>query len=61
MVEVGVIDVPAGGTAVLEPGGLHVMFMGLDGDGLDAGEQVPATLVFEKAGSVDIMFDVVAR
>jgi copper(I)-binding protein len=61
MVEVGVIDVPAGSTAVLEPGGLHVMFMGQAAGGLDTGDKVPATLVFENAGSVDIMFDVVAR
>jgi copper(I)-binding protein len=61
MMEIGVIDVPAGGTAVLEPGGLHVMFMGLGGEGFDAGDRFTATLVFENAGRVDVMFDVVAR
>jgi copper(I)-binding protein len=37
---------------------LHVMFMGLDGDPLDVGESVPATLVFEKAGRLDVVFKV---
>lgn len=55
------IRVPAGETVTLMPGGLHVMFMGLGGDPFEAGEQIKATLVFETAGEVDVMFDVEAR
>lgn len=54
------VDIPAGETVSLEPGGLHIMFMGLDG-ALVAGTEVPATLVFEKAGSVDVVFKIEER
>jgi len=43
--------VPAGGTAVLQRGGNHVMFMGLD-KGFEMGDTVPLTLVFEKSGEI---------
>jgi copper(I)-binding protein len=47
------IEIPPGGSVELKPGGLHVMFMGLKAPfAKDA--KVPLTLVFEKAGSVDI-------
>jgi copper(I)-binding protein len=53
------IDIPAGGTVDLKPGGLHVMFTGLKAPfAKDA--KVPLTLVFEKAGSVDIELPVEA-
>ncbi|WP_299563380.1 copper chaperone PCu(A)C [uncultured Sulfitobacter sp.] len=55
------IPLPAGETVTLEPGGLHVMFMGLDGDPLEDGEEVKATLVFENAGEVDVIFNVEPR
>lgn len=55
------IVLPAGETIVLQPGGFHVMIMGLNGDPFDVGEEVPATLVFETAGSLDILFKVEAR
>lgn len=61
MMHVDHVDLPAGGTAVLEPGGLHVMFMGLDGTAFTAGENVSATLVFEKSGTVDIEFKIEPR
>ncbi len=61
MMHIDVVDVPAGETVVMEPGGLHVMFMGLDGDHLEAGETFPATLVFEQAGSVEVIFNVEER
>jgi periplasmic copper chaperone A len=53
---VDAIDVPAGGTVELKPGGLHVMFMGLNKT-LKAGERFPLTLKFEKAGEqkVDVL------
>ena len=47
------IEIPAGSTVTLEPGGLHIMFMGLKG-ALVEGESVPVTLTFEKAGTVEI-------
>lgn len=61
MMHVDGIDIPAGETVALEPGGLHVMFMGLDGDGFQVGEKIPATLIFEKAGEVEVIFDVEQR
>jgi len=55
------IPVPAGETVVLKPGGLHVMFMGLNGDPFELGEEIPATLVFEQAGEVEVIFNVEER
>ena len=52
------VTIPAGGTVSFAPGGLHVMFMGLNGDPLEVGDSVPATLVFEKAGRLDVVFKV---
>lgn len=49
------IDLPAGGIVTLEPGGMHVMFMGLTAP-LAEGDMVSATLVFEQAGRVAIEF-----
>lgn len=53
------IDVPAGATVRLEPGGYHVMFMGISRP-FKEGEMVPATLNFEKAGPVPVEFKVEA-
>lgn len=50
------VDVPAGGTVTFEPGSKHVMFMGLNGDPFEIGEEIPATMTFEKAGELDIVF-----
>ena len=61
MLPAGAVEIAPGETLALEPGGLHVMFMGLGGDPFEIGEEVPATLVFERAGVVEIVFDVVAR
>ncbi|MFO1144747.1 MAG: copper chaperone PCu(A)C [Amaricoccus sp.] len=60
MREVAGIEIPPGATVKLEPGGAHVMFMGLAAPFV-AGESVAATLVFEKAGSVEVAFEVEAR
>ncbi len=47
------LEIPPGATVELKPGGFHIMFMGLKAPfAKDA--KVPATLVFEKAGSIDI-------
>ena len=47
------IDLPAGQSVALKPGGLHVMMMGLH-DPLKQGESFPVTLTFEKAGTVTV-------
>lgn len=47
------IDVPAGGEAVLEPGGHHVMLTDLKEE-LREGERIEAVLEFEHAGSVTL-------
>lgn len=53
------LEIPAGATVMLKPGGFHIMFMGLKAPfAKDA--KVPVTLVFEKAGSLDITLDVEA-
>ena len=47
------IEVPPGATVELKPGGFHVMFMGLRAP-FAKDTKVPLTLVFEKAGSIDV-------
>jgi copper(I)-binding protein len=59
MREVKGIDVPAKGAAELKPGGFHLMFMELKAP-LKAGDKVPVTLKFEKAGEVKAEFAVEA-
>ncbi|HSO46634.1 MAG TPA: copper chaperone PCu(A)C [Rhizobiaceae bacterium] len=53
----GGLEIPAGGSVELKPGGFHVMFIGLK-EQMKPGEKRKATLVFEKAGEVEIEFDV---
>ena len=55
MIALPALDIPAGDTVVLEPGGMHVMFLGLK-PGLAEGQMLPATLTFEKAGPMEIEF-----
>ncbi|MEM5542428.1 copper chaperone PCu(A)C [Sulfitobacter sp. AS92] len=55
------IELPAGETVTLAPGGLHIMFMRLDGDPFEVGEKILATLTFEKAGTLDVTFNVESR
>ena len=55
------LEIPAGETVMLAPGGHHVMFMGLNGDPFEVGEEVPATLVFENAGRIEVVFKVEER
>ena len=61
MLPVEAIEIAPGQTVTLQPGGFHVMFMGLDGRQLTEGEEVPATLVFEKAGDLAVVFKVEKR
>jgi len=49
--------IPAGGTVKLEPGGYHLMLLKLKKP-LAAGQRYKATLVFEKAGPVEVEFEV---
>ncbi|MEQ8450020.1 MAG: copper chaperone PCu(A)C [Nitratireductor sp.] len=51
------LEIPAGGAVALKPGGLHVMFMGLR-RALKEGETAEATLIFERAGRVELPFAV---
>ena len=51
----GGLAVPAGATVRLEPSGTHLMFIEPD-EPLAEGERRAATLVFERAGDVDVEF-----
>jgi copper(I)-binding protein len=53
------IEIPPGATVELKPGGLHLMFMELKAP-FTKDMQVPVTLVFEKAGSIDVDLAVAA-
>ncbi len=53
------LEIPAGGKATLAPGGYHIMMMGLK-EPLKEGAKVPLTLVFEKAGKIDVELMVMA-
>jgi periplasmic copper chaperone A len=53
----GGLEIKPGETVELKPGSFHVMFVGLKKP-LSAGDQFKATLVFEKAGNVNIDYDV---
>lgn len=49
------IEIAPGATVELKPGSYHVMFMGV-AEGFAEGEAIPAVLVFEKAGEVEVEF-----
>jgi hypothetical protein len=53
MRRVEALEVPAGGMAALEPGGIHVMLIGL-AQPLKEGERFPLTLTFRDAGEVTV-------
>ncbi|MGC2410618.1 MAG: copper chaperone PCu(A)C [Methyloceanibacter sp.] len=53
----GGLPVPAKDSVVLEPDSYHLMFLGLKRQ-LQEGEQFSGTLTFEKAGTIDVKFDV---
>ena len=59
MRQVDAIELAAGKTVELKPGGYHVMFVGLKAP-LKAGDKFPAKLKFENAGEVDVTFNVEA-
>ncbi len=51
------LEIKPGETVELKPGGAHLMFMELN-QGLKDGQPVTGTLVFEKAGKVEVTFTV---
>jgi copper(I)-binding protein len=53
----GGIEIPAGGSVELRPGGYHMMFMELS-EQIRTGAPLRGTLVFEKAGTVTIDYAV---
>lgn len=53
------LEIKPGATVELKPGGYHLMLIGLR-DGLKKGQTIKGTLTFQKAGSVDVTFEVEA-
>lgn len=51
------VEIPAGATVRLEPGGYHLMLMGLT-QPVEAGSTIELELVFERAGKVRVQADV---
>lgn len=58
MQQIDGIDIPAGGEAVLEPGGFHVMLIGVTEE-LTEDDTVDLTLTFENAGERTVSAEVV--
>lgn len=54
------LQVPMHGQVELEPGGVHIMLMGLTKP-LKKGESVQITLVFEKAGEIEFAAPILER
>lgn len=53
MREAPTVEIPPNDSALLQPGGLHIMLSGLKG-ALKAGTEFPLTLQFEKAGPIEV-------
>lgn len=51
------LEIKPGETVELKPGGYHLMFMDLK-QGLKEGDTIKGTLVFEKAGKVDVEYKI---
>jgi periplasmic copper chaperone A len=51
------LEIPAGGTVELKPGGLHVMFIDLKAP-IEKNKPFAARLVFEKAGPIEVEFHI---
>lgn len=54
------VEINPFGGASLEPGGLHLMIMGLK-QKVAAGDHIPVTLIFEDAGEIEIKLTVRPR
>lgn len=59
MQPVQAIEIPAGGSVTLRPGGLHLMLVNLSAP-MRVGESVPVTLTFERAGAITVQVPVQA-
>jgi copper(I)-binding protein len=55
----GGLEIKPGATVSLQPGALHLMFVGLT-SALEKGKPVKGTLVFEHAGTLPVTYDVEA-
>ncbi len=53
MKEMSGLEIPAGGSVELKPGGIHIMLMGLNAP-LKKGDTLKLSLNFEHAGKVDV-------
>lgn len=53
------VEIPAGETLELKPGGFHLMFQDIK-EPFKEGQSLPVTLEFEKAGKVELVFPVVS-
>lgn len=53
MKQIDQLDIPAGETVTLEPGGFHIMLLELKGQ-INDGDTIPVTLTFEKAGEIQV-------
>lgn len=52
------VEIAPGATTMLRPRGKHIMFVGLDGKAIETDDTVSATLVFENAGELEVVFEV---
>jgi periplasmic copper chaperone A len=53
MKEMSGLEIPAGGSVEMKPGGMHIMLMGLNAP-LKKGDTLKLTLTFEHAGNIDV-------
>jgi len=53
----GGLVIPPGASVTLAPGGNHLMFIGINVP-FSEGEHIPAALMFERTGKIDVTFDV---
>jgi copper(I)-binding protein len=53
----GGLEIKPGQTVELKPGSFHIMFVGLKKP-LANGDHIKATLMFERAGTLNVEFDV---
>ena len=54
------VNIPAGDELIMQPGGIHIMIMGISKP-LLVGEEIPATLKFNNEIEIDIEFTVQER
>jgi hypothetical protein len=52
------LEIPAGGSVTLEPGGYHLMLMGIPDGALIAGTTIVLDLEFERAGTIPVEVEV---